>query len=131
MVGVWCRGGGFEASNIVLEFCLRVERSSKGIVTHFLVLELGFLECADKARNFIHVVLMGTGGVESTGRAVVRFLSELWLNYLRGLKPGILPGCAVVVKSLVCEIHAFLVALVTALEGLLERIGGKLYETVK
>ena len=58
----------------------------------FVVVKFGFLECADEACNFINVVSVGTGGVESTGRVVVRFLSELWLNYLWGLKPGILPG---------------------------------------
>ena len=90
MVG-WCRGGGLETGNVVLQFCLHMERLSKGI-THFLVLEFGFLECADEACNFLDVVAMGPGSVESTGRAVVGFLSELWLNDLWGLKPGIPPG---------------------------------------
>ena len=47
-VGVWGRGGGFEAGNVVLEFCLCLGRSIEGI-THFLILKFRFLECADEA----------------------------------------------------------------------------------
>ena len=91
VVGDWCRGGSFETGNVVLQFCLRLERSSKG-VTHFLVLQFGFLEFSDETCTFINVVAVGAGGIQSTGGSLVGILSELWLNDLLGLKPGILPG---------------------------------------
>ena len=90
-MGGWCQGGSFEMSNIVLQFCLRLERSSKG-VTHFLVLEFGFLKCSDEVCNFINVVAVGAGGIQSTCGVVVGFVSGLWLDDLGGLKPGIPPG---------------------------------------
>ena len=64
VMGDWCRGGSFETGNVVLQFRLCLERSSK-CVMHFFVFQFRVLKCFDEVCNFVNVVTLRAGGIQS------------------------------------------------------------------